>query len=324
MASIAEAGAASSEALALRRAVYGRGAASRADFEMLLSHAGQLGSDPEFVTLLCDVAVDVFLLQADPEYYLTDADSAYLVDRLGRDGGLTSAAEFAVLKAVIGHAVDEPPALAQFALREVEKAILTGRRDALGGAEHPAGVVTDNDVEALRAILFAPSHGSALHVTRESAEALFDIAHATATADNAPEFPDLFARAVGNYLMGVEVIGAPTREEALAVERELNRPADGFLGFLSSMMHAPTAQQIGDALESVNGEVEDRDALINDATDRALEARSVIDAGEAQWVIAHLTRGGALTPAERRLLAFLKEEAASAPPELMALYDQAA
>ena len=90
------------------------------------------------------------------------------------------------------------------------------------------------------------------------------------------------------------------------------------------MMHAPTAQQVGDVLESVDGQVEDREGLINDANDLALEANVPVDAGEAQWVIAHLTRGGPLTAAERRLLAFLKEEAPSAPPELTALYDQAA
>jgi hypothetical protein len=41
-------------------------------------------------------------------------------------------------------------------------------------------------------------------------------------------------------------------------------------------------------------------------------------------VIAHLSRGGELTEAEKRLLAFLRDEAASAPPELTALYDKAA
>jgi len=324
MASIAQAGPATTQAGALRRQIYGDRDARRDDFDMLLSRAAALGADPEFTTLLCDVAVDVFLLQADPEYYLADSDAAHVIDSLGRNGGLSGVAEFAVLKALLSHAVDAPPALAQFALREVEKAILSGRRDALGGQDHPAGVVMASDVEALRSILFAPSRGSLLHVTRESAEALFDIAHATAQADNAPEFADLFARAIGNYLMGAAVIGAPSREEALAVEAELNRPADGFLGFLSAMMHEPTRRQIGDALESIGGEVEDRDAEINDATDAELAAHAAIDAGEAQWVIAHLTRGGALTPAERRLLGFLRDEAASAPPELTALYDQAA
>ena len=324
MASIAQAGPAANEAGALRRQIYGDRDTRRGDFDMLLSHAAALGADPDFITLLCDVAVDVFLLQADPEYYLTDADAAHVIDILGRDGGIASVAEFAVLKALLGHAVDAPPTLASFALREIEKAILSGRRDALGGQDHPAGVVMASDVEALRAILFAPSHGTMLHVTRESAEALFDIAHATAAADNAPEFADLFAQAIGNYLMGAAMLGAPSREETLAVERELDRPADGFLGFLSAMMHAPTAQQVGDVLESVDGQVEDREGLINDANDLALEANVPVDAGEAQWVIAHLTRGGPLTAAERRLLAFLKEEAPSAPPELTALYDQAA
>ena len=324
MTAMAQDGAAASEAGALRRQIYGDRDARRSDFDMLLSHAARLGADPEFTTLICDVAVDVFLLQADPEYYLTDSDSASIIDRLGRDGAIPSSVEFAVLQALLGRAVESPPALAQFALREVAKAIVSGRRDAPGLEPSPAGVVGASDVEALRAILFAPSRGEALHVNREEAETLFEIAHATASGDNAPGFADLFAKAIGNYLMGAALQGAPSREETLAVERELDRPADGFLGFLSSMLHAPSLQQVGDALESVDGQAEDREGLINDANDLALEANAPIDAGEAQWVIAHLTRGGPLTAAERRLLGFLKEEAPSAPPELTALYDQAA
>ena len=67
MASIAQAGPAANEAGALRRQIYGDRDARRGDFDMLLSHAAALGADPDFITLLCDVAVDVFLLQADPE-----------------------------------------------------------------------------------------------------------------------------------------------------------------------------------------------------------------------------------------------------------------
>src|SRR5437763_484650 len=80
-----------------------------------------------------------------------------------------------------------PPALVAFAVREVERAVLTGRRGPLG-VEHEPGIVTAADVAALRLFCFAPTEGAACHVDRATAEALFDIAHATATGANDPAF----------------------------------------------------------------------------------------------------------------------------------------
>lgn len=311
------------DALALRRTIYGDGDPGRSDLDSLIAQAPSAGDDPEFRALIAEVATDVLVRQVDPEGYVGDADAAWLMDRLGAGGGIGSRAEFEVLKAVIGHAVDVPPALTAFATREIEKAILTGRRGAMGGGDGAAGVVTSEDVELLRAFAFAPTRGSSLHVDKATAEALFDIAHATATADNAPEFADFFAQAIGNHLMGVAFLGTPDRAEVLRHEKTLDAPS-GLGGFLSSMLRAPTRNDLANALESVEGEEEDAIGAINDETDRELDQAARLDAGEAKWILAHLTRGGELTKAEKRLLAFLRDEATSAPPELTALYDKAA
>jgi hypothetical protein len=244
-----------------------------------------------------------------------------LIARLADGGGLACPAEFDLLETLIGHAVSIPPSLTEFAIREVEKAILTGRRDAFGGEEHEPGIVTPSDVKALRALAFAPTRGHSLHVDRNTAEALFDIAHATATADNAPEFEELFALAVGNYLMGADFLGTPDASEVLSVESELAKPG-GFGAFLSAVFQG--APDLNVAEESIDDAERDEDRAINAATDKRLDAGSHIQADAAKWVIGHLTRGGDLTAAERRLLAFLRDEAASAPPELEALYAQAA
>jgi hypothetical protein len=45
----------------------------------------------------------------------------------------------------------------------------------------------------------------------------------------------------------------------------------------------------------------------------------VLKASAADWVIAHLTRDGPLSSAEKRLLEFLAREASSIPPALQAL-----
>ena len=311
------------EALSLRRAIYGRGDPTLGDLEMLLAKGRAEGADADFAALLSDVATDVFVNQVDPEGYITDLAASWLISRLGEGGGLACGAEFQMLKALIGHAVDVPPALTAFAVREVEKAILSGRRDALGAVDHPAGVVAAQDVDALRALAFAPTRGSSLHVDRDTAEALFDIAHATALAPNAPEFAEFFAKAVGNYLMGASFLGTPDRDAVLRHEAELDKPS-GFGAFFAAMAGGPSLLKTADALESIEGEEEDADAAINDATDRRLEGASHIGDEDARWILAHLSRGGSLSDAERALLGFLKSEAASAPPELAAWFDKAA
>ena len=221
-----------------------------------------------------------------------------------------------MLKTLLSRAVSAPPSLAAFVVREVEKAILTGRREALGGVDHEPGVVASADVDALRALVFAPARGPSRRVDRAIAEALFDIAHATATANNAPEFADFFAKAVGNYLVGAEGVAAPAREEAIHMETELARPG-GFGAFLAHMF-------AGKATGTRLDETAAIDRADHADIDPRLAAAANVDVAEAKWVIAHLTRGGPLTAAERRLLAFLRDEATSAPPELSRLYAQAA
>jgi hypothetical protein len=313
----------SGEALALRRAIYGKGDATRADFENLLARGRQAGAGPEFATLIAEVATDVLVRQVDPAGYVTEADAAWLVARLSEGGGLACRAEFETLKAIFGHAVSVPPVLTAFAVREVEKAILTGRRDAMGGVDHEPGVVTREDVEALRAMAFAPTQGSSLHVDKATAEALFDIAHATATAANDPEFAEFFARAVGNYLIGVAFSGTPDRADVLRHEAELEK-GSGFGGFFAAMARGPSRAEVGDALESTEAEEEDAYLRENLETERRLREAENVGADQAKWIIAHLTRGGPLTEAEKRLLRFLADEAASTPPELAALLDRAA
>jgi hypothetical protein len=306
---------ASVNALASRRTIYGQGDPTRADLESLIAQGADAGADPDFRALLAEVATDVLVRQVDPQGYITEADAEWLIARLG--GGLDRGAEIEMLKTVLSHAVQAPPALGAYAVREIEKGIVGGSGDA------SSGVVSSEDVAALRAFVYAPTRGSSLHVDRASAEALFNIAHATASANNAPEFADFFARAVGNHLMGVAFLGTPDRAEVLSHEKALDAP-ESFGGFLAAMMRRPTRADVADALESVDGDEEEAVAAINNETDRQLAAASGIDASEAKWVLAHLARDGELSAAEKRLLAFLRDEASSAPPEITALYDKAA
>jgi len=306
------------DAAELRRAIYGKGAANRTDLVGLIGLGPEIGDDPDGIALVAEVARDVMVGDADPPGYISEEDADWLTARLGDGGGLSCRAEFETLKSVLAHAVSAPPSLVAFAVREIERAILTGRRGPLGGVEHEPGIVTASDVEALRVVAFAPTAGAAVHVDRATAEALFDIAHATATAPNDPDFAEFFARAIGNYLIGAVFVAAPRHEETDAGF------ALGLGGFLKSLAGGLLAPNAADGRKSVDQLAEERYHEENAETEARLAAAAKIDSGEAKWILAHLTRGGELSTAERRLLGFLREESADAPPQLAALFDHAA
>lgn len=298
----------------LRRSIYEKGDATRTDLVGLIALGAERGDDPDYIALVAEVARDVLVTHAEPSGYIDENDADWLIARLGDGSGLSCRAEFETLKAVLGHAVSVPASLIAFAVREIERAILTGRRSPLGGIDHEPGVVTAQDVEALRIAVFAPCAGAGPHVDRAAAEALFDIAHATGTAANDPAFCDFFAKAVGNYLMGAVFVAAPERDTHALPDLA------GFLKALAGGLVAPSLE----GAKSVDRMAEEHYLEANAETEARLEEAASIDAGEAKWILAHLARGGGLSPAERRLLAFLREESSTAPAEITALFEHAA
>jgi hypothetical protein len=298
---------------ALRRAVYAQPSVVRADLTKLLAIGRKAGASApkEFDELLADVATDLLVNQVDPPKYVTQEDADWLVAALQSSGDMGCRAEFDMLLSILRYAVSIPSSLAAFAVGEIEKAIVQGHR-AGGVGDHPQGIVTHDDVEALNSAVFAAAEGSALHVTRESAEALFRIAHATAAASNDPAFDAFFARAIANYLMGVAFRWTPSVAEERAKEKWLDEPAPGLGGFLEGVFHLgkTEAQRASDA-EAKKLKAE------NDADRDEIAKKSDIDASDGAWVLDHLTREGPLAPAEKKLLLFLKEDAHSLPPALV-------
>jgi hypothetical protein len=311
----------------LRRAIYSKEKVTRDDLLELLKVGRGAAAEQsgDYSDLLSEVATDLLVRQADPAGYISAGDAAWLMAQLADGGGLSCRAEFAMLVDVLRFAVSAPPALTAFGVREVEKAILSGRRTATGEADHAAGIVTKEDVAALHSLVFAATEGSSLHVTRESAEALFDIAHATAAAANDPGFDDMFAKSVGNYLMGVAFHWTAPAAEVRERQQWADRPAS-FGDFFSTLEKGLT-KSFG-KLSTATKRVDDIDEGVfgqENAADAAeIQSAGAIDAAEADWVAAHLTREGPLSQAEKSLLAFLAREAASMPPALRALIEKRA
>jgi len=319
----ANGGISADEALDVRRALYSHDLLTPADMDRVFQTARKsAGRDSiEWTNLFSEAVTDYVVRQNDPSDYIAQAKADWLVATLKTGGGVKTAAEFAMLIDVMKTALGVPPSLSTFALREIETAIVSGRRGAIGGGDHAAGSVTKSDVEALRAVLYAATTGSVGHVTRQEAEALFDIAHATAQGACDPAFDELFARAIGNYLMAI-CWHDPSRQEALHREHWLDEH-EHLPGFFSRMFAHGEVESFRDTLKSpLEAAGEDMAAL--NAQDAAARAESEkITVAEADWVVAHLTRQGPLTSAETRLLKWLGSEAHALPPTLRALVAKA-
>ena len=97
-------------------------------------------------------------------------------------------------------------------------------------------------------------------------------------------------------------------------------PADE--GVWSRTLHPAPGSGSFDVFKSPS-EAFEVDMATRDAYDLALrnESEKITDS-EAAWVIAHLSREGGLTSAERRLLAFLGEGAPAIAPSLRAVIER--
>jgi hypothetical protein len=153
-----------------------------------------------------------------------------------------------------------------------------------------------------------------------AAEALFRIAHTVNGAANDPEFDAFFAKAVGNYLMGLAFRWTPSAQDEREKERWLDEKPQGFDAFVAAMFAG------GGEFDMRNADDVDeaRARAQNEADARDMATASEIDAGETQWLLAHLSRAGALTSAEKALLEFLRQEAPSLPEALRGRMGEAA
>ena len=309
-------------AVQVRKVIYGHEPLRASDMDLVFEVARKAGPNPcrEWTQLFSEAVTDYLVRQAGPNGYISNGKASWLMAQFQKGGGICTKAEFAMLIDVMTSASGVPPALSAFALDEIKTAILNGRRGAFTDEDHPKGIVTKPDVEALRAVLFAATPGSACHITQEEAEVLFDIADATADGNADASFDDLFARAIANYLMAIS-LHAQSASEELHREKWLDE-REKLPGFFARIMGKASEMSFLDTLKSPL-ELADEDMAKRNADDERERAESeMVTDAEAQWVLAHLTRDGKLSSAEKHLLTWLSAEGHALPASLKALVDQ--
>lgn len=299
----------------LRRYIYGDMAVSLEEGAALFRlNNADLTYAPAWYELFPEAIGDILVHQARPEGYASEENAAWLIGQVTADGRVCSRTELDAVLHVLEKARQAPDHLQQFALRAVAESVVSGTGATRSGAELTPGVIADAEVELLRRVLYAGAGCSGIAISRAEAEILFDLNDATAEAQNAPAWSELFSKAVANHVMALSGFTPPPRDVALAREDWLDQPG-GFDGGLSGFFK----KMFGGGVSGVREAYADRsDPFADRGASMAAEiaVNEVVTEGEAGWLVERIGRDGELHENEKALLRFIREESPNIHPAL--------
>lgn len=286
-------------------------------FETLAAHgdAGPVSWPDLFKEALAAYLVE----QTPPAGYISQENADWLVARVSADRRVFRKTEFDGIVHVMERARSVPDSLPAFALSLLAEAIVAGDGVLVDGAPREPGLITAEDVEALRLTLYAATSEGFGHVTKAEAEALFALVRATPGRRHHPAFDDLFARAVGNQLLAHAGRRAPEAAEALRRERWLNEHQSLLGGLRGVFSRALTCVISGDGFVGSGGWV------AQGAADSLLPGEDgLIDEAEASWLRGQMGSCDPNSGAIQALRAFVETEGGIDLAQVEALFDKVA
>ncbi len=296
------------DVLALRRWVWPDGVVSDSEAEALFALNRQVAdAPPEWDDFFIEAISEHVLNASEPHLYVDDATAAWLIGEVDKDDTAVKPVALELIVKILEKALNAPASLKSWALREIEKAVLTGegvtRRD---GPLRP-GCVDEAEVKLLRRLIFAGGGDGALVVGDDEAEMLWRIKDATLNADNAPGWKQLFVQALGNHLMAWSNYHPLERAQAAQLENFMNDRHSSVLGFLGRMAGQMAHPDFKDAEQvALHGTLgHETKAAEHDASVTAAEE---VTPDEQGWLQGHIDADGARDPYEEALLAFIAEE----------------
>ncbi len=312
------------DVLGLRAICYGDGAISRqaAGWLFALDRVADHGC-AEWKAFFLEALTDFIVRQEPPSGHISEVNAQWLIVAISEGGVPTTANALELLVRCLECATAAPPSLSAFALRQVSIAVVEGTGPLARGRSLEAGVITRDDVEILRRVLFAAGNAASIGVSREEADVLFDLNDRTKEANNDPAWSDLFVKAIASFLMAARGYVPQRREEALRREAWLDAPAGGIGDIFGDLVSTMLSRSLKNAWSSFNSD-ENAQALRNRALEAETAQAEVIDADEVKWLADRIGRDGVIHANERVLLSFLREESPDIHPSLRTLLDTAA
>jgi hypothetical protein len=266
-------------------------------------------------------AVEYFLVdQTPPQGFFDDVSAQWLQQRIDKNGRVASLPELELLVAVLERTESAPEDLRQYAIAQIEKAIISGE-----GPTRTDGVIRPNtvdadEVELLRRLIFAGGGEGAIIVDTQEADLLFRIKDATLDGDNASSWLRLFVQGIGNHLMAHSDYRPLSRDEALEFEQFMDDSAPSLGSFFKRMLPSDKIGYgtIAETFKTLFPKTEDRFAKR-----LALDNSHLITPEEAGWLKTHIAADAQTDAYEKALLTFILDEAEHAPAMLETMRRQA-
>lgn len=310
------------DVLALRQAVFGEITVTPDEVEALFRiDEGTEKRVSEWRAFFLEAMTDWLVRQQEPSGYITQQQADWLIARIEADGRVRNGTELELVVRALELADEAPASLSAFGLSLVTRAVVEND-----------GIISADEVQRMRRLVFALAGPGRMAVTREEAGALFDLNDATRGRDNDPSWTDFFMRAVANAVTASAGWAPPNREEALRRQRWLADPNDGiseaYFRAHGPMPSTPTGLQVWAAgafawaMRQPAAEALFDERL--DANARAASTAAPVNADEARWLLDRIGRDGEFDVNERALIAFLREIAPTTDPSLQPLIDRLA
>ncbi len=321
----------------LRREIFADGAADHAEAELAFRLNDECREKHEsWDRLFIDALTDHFVWKARPRGYVDETKARYLMRKVLYNNRIDGPTELELLANIVHWAEWVPAELAEFVLFAVKQSVLDPDT-AVYGRERRPQVIDAIDIELVKRAIYAPSSRGSIRVTREEADAIFDLNDGTVTAENHPGWKSLFVYAIGNHLMFPREVPAPPPAEEVLRREQWLKERDGVGGFLKKVGRE-SAGFAGDVFGRRRMDLEERFELALQAMkdplrerDPAAEAREAgialeretVDAEEARWLIERLRRHDGLDANEVALLAFIRNTSPRIDPSLGPLFAEA-
>ncbi len=315
--------------LALRRAIYADGVVNRVEAEALFDiERTRTAHNPEWSQLFVEALTDYTLNQELPVGYLTSSTADWVAEQVKRRKTPSTDADLELVTNIIEQAREVPASFSAFALGLAKQEVLYGDGPDAKGRMHVSGRVTEADVITLQRILWGAGSEGLLAVSRDEAEALFAIADATAGAANDPKFDDLFAKAIGNYLLGATGHKVPPRDVSLSWETDAPHKTD-IVSILNHVfgkggIFTPLKQEEIFDFSTLKQDIEKEHKKLNAARDEDIALAEIMTPEKAGWLRDHVGKNGVMTGPERALVRFIEREASALDGSLKDLLSKVA
>ncbi len=252
------------------------------------------GANPAWDARFTEAVKDFILGPNDgPKHYVTDAEANWLISSIERDGRICPESELELLLDILREAEGAPDVLGQFTMRIACDRIAD------------RGKAVSEDVERVRRALYAASSEGGTWVSQLEAEALFRANDAVGYCANDKGWSDLFARAIANHLMARAHPNPVGELQALAREAWLAETDVPVKSTFSNLVNGLSSGWF-ETVAHNEGKAEAARVAMSEAANRAAEQ---LDEPEVNWLLRRIRKDTTVSPAERALVEFLKDEA---------------